>query len=427
MVDSREISSKVLSDIFYGKSFDVALSSNREYLKLEQRDKSLVSLLVLTALRRNGQIETALSNFIKKPVKKNFLIKYLLKISVAQILYLEFPEYSVVHNAVEISKKYKSEKFTNAILRNVCKNKKKILKEISVIENIPTWIRNDLEGLLGKVELTAIANQISKEPYIDINIKKKIFEKYEWETLLNGERIFENLIRIKHKPNIENLPFFKEGNWWVQGLAASLPVFLIKKNFTKNNRNNKSVLDVGAAPGGKTFQLIDLGFRVKSVEISKRRTVTLNSNLERLNFRTHIINDDFFKINFKEKFDYILIDAPCSGSGLMQKKPEMLIKEKDISSLIDKQKKMLIKASNIVKKGGYIIYCVCSLLKEEGENQIISFLKKQKCFSAKNLFSDILEFGEVLKSNTFMTTPHSFQEKGGIDGFYIACLMKNQS
>ena len=104
MLDSREISSKVLSDIYYGKTFDRALSLNDEYSKLDQRDKSLVSLLVLTSLRRNGQIDAVLSKFIKKPLKKNFFITYLLKISVAQILYLEFPEYSVVHNAVEISK-----------------------------------------------------------------------------------------------------------------------------------------------------------------------------------------------------------------------------------------------------------------------------------------------------------------------------------
>ena len=102
--------------------------------------------------------------------------------------------------------------------------------------------------------------------------------------------------------------------------------------------------------------------------------------MKRLNFDCEIINSDFLNLNLKEKFDCVLIDAPCSGSGLMQKKPEMLVIKKDISSLIQKQKKMLLKASKLVKDGGYIVYCVCSLLKEEGENQIISFLDKQKIF-----------------------------------------------
>ena len=269
MVDSREISSKVLSDIYYGKSFDSALLSNVEYSKLDQRDKSLVSLIVLTTLRRHGQINNVLSKFLKKPLKKNFLIGYLLRVSVGQILYLEFPEYSVVHNAVEISKKYKCEKFTNAVLRNVCKNKKKLLKEIPPTNNFPEWVKNDLENFLGKKNLISIANQICKEPFLDVNIKKKIFKKYQWEKILKGKRIFENIIRIKHQSNVENLPFYKEGNWWVQGLSASLPVFLINKIF-KKDKIKKSILDVGASPGGKSFQLVDSGFKVKSIEISKK-------------------------------------------------------------------------------------------------------------------------------------------------------------
>ena len=423
MIDSREISSKILSDIFYGKTFDKALLSNKEYFRLDQRDKSLVSLVVLTSLRRNGQIDSVLSKFIKKPLKKNFFIGYLLKISVAQIVFLEFPEYSVVHNAVEISKKYKSEKFTNAVLRNVCKNKKKILQDSSTIINIPYWIKKDLENFLGKKTLIEIADQIFKEPYTDINIKKKIFKKYDWEELLSGKEVFENVIRIKNVSNVEKLPFYKEGKWWVQGLSSSLPVYLINKILKKK----ESVLDVGAAPGGKSFQLIDFGYKVKSIEISKKRLVTFNDNLKRLNLNTEVINKDFFNLNIKEKFDCILIDAPCSGSGLMQKKPEMLVIEKDISSLIKKQKKMLLKASELVKDGGYIFYCVCSLLNQEGENQIISFLKKQKYFSAINIFADVSEFGKLLKSNTFLVTPYSFKNQGGGDGFFMACLMKKSN
>ena len=239
MVDSREISSKVLSDVFFGKSFDKALSSNNEYLTLDQRDKSLVNLIVLTSLRRNGQIEAALSKFIKKPIKKNFLIKYLLKISVAQILFLEFPEYSVVHNAVEISKKFKSEKFTNAVLRNICKNKGKLLKEIPTIINIPYWIKNDLKSFIKERRLKLIADQISKEPHIDVNIKEKLFNKHEWNKILNGEHIFENLVRIKNKIKIEKLPFYEDGHWWIQGLSSSLPVFLINKIFKKDDKKKK--------------------------------------------------------------------------------------------------------------------------------------------------------------------------------------------
>ena len=116
-------------------------------------------------------------------------------------------------------------------------------------------------------------------------------------------------------------------------------------------------------------------------------------------------------MNLKKKNLIFLIDAPCSGSGLMQKKPEMLVIEKDISNLNKKTKKNVIKSLKLVKDGGYIVYCVCSLLNKEGEDQIISFLDKQKSFSAKNHFIDILEFGEVLKSNTFLATPNSLKKR----------------
>ena len=231
MLDSREISAKVLFNVFSGKSIDDAITSITQYSKLTQRDKSLVSLIVLNSLRRNGQIEAVISNFVKKPIKDNKFVKYLLKVSIVQLLYLNFPEYSTVHTAVEISKKYKSEKFVNAVLRNICRQKKDLLKKIPLTLNIPLWIKKNIKDLLGEKEFLNIANQISKEPFVDINIKKQFFKEKEWETILKGKNIFDNIIRIENPSNITKLPFYKDGVWWVQGLSATLPVFLINKIF----------------------------------------------------------------------------------------------------------------------------------------------------------------------------------------------------
>ena len=425
MLDSREISAKVLFNVFSGKSIDDAISSNRHYSKLTQRDKSLVSLIVLNSLRRNGQIEAIMSNFVKRPIKDNKFIKYLLKVSIVQLLYLDFPEYSTVHTAVEISKKYKSEKFMNAVLRNICRQKKDLLKKTPQTLNIPLWIKKNIKGLLGEKEFLNIATQISKEPFLDINIKKESFKQKKWVTVFKGKNIFENVIRVKNFPNITKLPFYKDGVWWIQGLSATLPVFLINKIFANRNKNNIDILDVGSAPGGKAFQLLDLGFKVKSIEISKRRIKILKSNFERLKFKSEIINCDFLNFDEKEKFDCILIDAPCSGSGLMQKKPEILVTEKKIDPLLEKQSSMLKKASKLVKAGGCIIYAVCSLFRNEGEEQILKFINHENDFYLKSMFSDLNTLGETLKSNTFITTPAHLSEKGGMDGFFIACIFKN--
>ena len=425
MLDSREISAKVLFNVFSGKSIDDAISSNTHYSKLTQRDKSLVSLIVLNSLRRNGQIEAIMSNFIKKPIKDNKFIKYLLKVSIVQLLYLDFPEYSTVHTAVEISKKYKSEKFMNAVLRNICRQKKDLLKKTPQTLNIPLWIKKNIKGFLGEKEFLNIATQISREPFLDINIKKESFKERKWGSIFNGKNIFENVVRVKNSSNITKLPFYEDGVWWVQGLSATLPVFLINKIFANKNKDNISILDVGSAPGGKAFQLLDSGFNVKSIEISKRRIEILKSNFERLKFKSEIINCDFLNFDEREKFDCILIDAPCSGSGLMQKKPEILVTEKKIDPLLRKQSSMLKKASKLVKAGGCIIYAVCSVLRNEGEGQILKFINNENNFYLKSIFSDLNALGVTLKSNTFITTPAHLSEKGGMDGFFIACIFKN--
>ena len=359
MLDSREISAKVLFNVFSGKSIDDAISSNTHYSKLTQRDKSLVSLIVLNSLRRNGQIEAIMSNFIKRPIKDNKFIKYLLKVSIVQLLYLDFPEYSTVHTAVEISKKYKSEKFMNAILRNICRQKKDLLKKTPQTLNIPLWIKKNIKGFLGEKEFLNIATQISREPFLDINIKKEPFKERMWETVFKGKNIFENVVRVKNSSNITKLPFYKDGVWWVQGLSATLPVFLINKIFANKNKDNISILDVGSAPGGKAFQLLDLGFKVKSIEISKRRIEILKSNFERLKFKSEIINCDFLNFDEREKFDCILIDAPCSGSGLMQKKPEILVTEKKIDPLLRKQRKYAKESIKTCQSWG--VYNLCSV------------------------------------------------------------------
>ena len=124
MKNPREIASIILFHVYSGKSVESQLLLNKNYIKLDERDKAFVHLLVLTALRRNGQIENVISNFVKRKFKKNQILSYIIKIAVTQILYLDIPNYSIVNTTVEISKKYGSEKFVNAILRNIVKHKK---------------------------------------------------------------------------------------------------------------------------------------------------------------------------------------------------------------------------------------------------------------------------------------------------------------
>tara|TARA_B100000029_G_C17562184_1_gene953765 strand:- start:662 stop:1945 length:1284 start_codon:yes stop_codon:yes gene_type:complete len=424
--NTREISTKLLSKIYQGNSLENSVLLEKNFLNLEQRDKSFVLLILLNTLRRNGQIDSIISKLAKKPFKNDSFLRNLLRISISQILFLDIPDYSTVNIAVEISKKYGSQKFVNAILRNVCRNKKDVLSQTPNHLNIPNWVKKDILDVFGHKNLDQIALEIAKEPLIDIRIKSKEFQSRDWEKTLNGKKIFNNLIRIQESSNIESLPYFKEGSWWVQGLSATFPATIIDKVFEKFEKSKVSILDVGAAPGGKTFQLLDSGYNVTSIEISKRRINKMEQNLNRLDLKTKLINQDFFKYKTNDLFDCILIDAPCSASGLMQKKPEILLRNKDIQSLVEKQRLMLKKASTLIKKGGYIIYSVCSILSEEGKNQIQKFLIDQKSFSFEDVFGELKKYGKILNNKGFLTLPFLTSHNGGIDGFFITCLKRNK-
>ena len=425
MTNSREIASLILSNVYQGKKLDWALNTSKNLSKLDSRDRAFVNLLVLTALRRQGQIDKITSKFIKKPLKSNSQVNYILKIALAQILFMDTPDYSAVNTAVEISKKYNLDKLVNAVLRSVLREKNTI--NINSTEaNIPNWLTKNTINHLGEKRLSMISKQIVKEPPIDIKIKKKIFQRFNWEEILEGKNIFQETIRINHKGDISKLPFYSEGHWWIQGLAATFPVILINDIFKDHKKSEVSILDVGASPGGKSFQLIEAGFKLKSIEISNVRIKKLLKNLNRLKYETKIINEDFIEHEIDEKFDCILIDAPCSASGLIQKKPEMLVIKKNINDLKIKQKLMLQKAAKLLKNGGYLIYCVCSIIYSEGEEQIQKFLQNFKNFSLVNCFSSIESFGIINNDlPCFFITPEFVTKNGGIDGFFIACLKKN--
>ena len=430
MSNTREIATQILTDIYLKfEFFETAVLSTKNFSRLNQRDKAFVRYLVLNTLRRNGQVDTVINDYVKIPIKKkNFYILNLLRLSICQILFLDIKEYSIVNTAVEISKNYKFDKFMNGILRNICRNKYKILQNLDHKTNIPDWIKNDIIQNLGEETLEKISKRLINEPNLNIKIKASRLKKKNWEKILNGKFILDDLLKTQNDGLIEKKPFFNEGDWWVQNISSTLPVRFISKIFHNVDKSKISVLDVGAAPGGKTFQLIEENFNVKSLEISQRRIRRLKKNLLRLQFDTEIICEDFFNYECSDLFDCILIDAPCSASGLMQKKPEILVrdKEKNIEKLIDKQQRMLEKSEQLVKIGGYIVYCVCSIHSSEGSNQIDTFLKKKKNFKIVEFQNITRNLGKYLKKGMLTITPEDIGINAEADGFFISILKRLQ-
>ena len=424
---SRKIAAELLGNVFSNNNFDQAIDLNSNFKKLDSRDKSLVRLIVLTSLRRHGQIDFIITKFLKSEIKKkNIFIKNLLRSSVAQIIFLNFPEYSVVHSAVEISKEKGLSKFVNGILRNICRNKKKVFNLAPETINIPSWISKDIINFFGGEIFKSIAKNIVNEPFVDIYIKNDFFKKKNWTNVLNGFEIIPQTIRLKNKGKINTLPYYDCGYWWVQGISATIPVRLINSLFPKKKRQTISVLDVGAAPGGKSFQLLDSGYNVTSIDKSPERISRFKENLDRLELKPKIICDDINNYKSDYSYDCILIDAPCSASGLIQKKPDILVSNKigELKKIEGDQIQILKSCSKILKRGGYLIYSVCSIISNEGIAQIKEFLKENNNFSLVKIKNNFQNVCKNYNDFYFISTPIDLAKFGGADGFFSVCLKK---
>ena len=195
---------------------------------------------------------------------------------------------------------------------------------------------------------------------------------------------------------------------------------------SKNER--KKVLDMCAAPGGKSFQAISMGSIVDANDISKKNIDILKSNLKRLRYKIKITNENALNINVSKKYEVILIDAPCTAVGTIRRNPEIFFKKTlpKINLLKTLQRDLLKKASSLLKSNGIIIYMVCSFLSSEGEDQIMRFLQENKNFILKKFSSRDINIKNIIdKKGFFKTNPMKFRNKFFIDGFFAAQLQKN--
>ena len=427
MLRSREIAASLLKKLYEDQNtnLDSVIASDTNFKKLSSRDRNFVRLILLTTLRRHGQIDKIISMLVKKSLKIK-IINNLLRISISQILFLKIPEYSAVDEAVEISKKYGHSKIINGILRNICRNKKALLNETSEVDNIPSWISKNLSAVYDSDFIKNLSKVIIKQPKLEIKIKKKFAEKKNWQKILNGTKIMPETYRIVPNRKITEIPYYEDGLWWVQGVSSMNPVNLLNSFIPEKKRRNFKVLDVGASPGGKTFQLIDSGYSVTSLEKSKSRMLKFKENLKRLNFSPKIILGDINKFSTNELFDCVLIDSPCTSSGLIQKNPDILISDKNeaLKSLIELQTTILSSSKKLIKKGGIIIYSVCSIIPSEGITQIKKFLCENTNFIPCKISNEFVGIGNVLENYFFLTTPLDLIKDGEVDGFFTVCLRK---
>ena len=415
---TRKIAHNILFNIKNkNEHFNDVLNLNFLKYNLSVSDKKMVHSIVLTSMRYSIHVGKIISQYIKKKQKPQHFILFLSAIS--QIVYLNFKEYAVVNSTVELAKDKKINiypGFVNAVLRNIIKDKSKLQKtKIQFIE-LPYWFTKEFKDL-SKKEKNDFINSITEKPNLHIVFKNSINQNFN---KLNSFKTSKKSIVILDNLPVEKLPGYSNGEWWVQDYSAMLPLHLIK------NLDNKKIIDMCAAPGGKSFQALSSGAVLDLIEISPKRACLLKSNLSRLHFKNKIIVKNALKISNFKKYDYVIIDSPCSSVGTIRRNPEIFFRKiaPNLPELVIKQEKLLNKAKEILTKNGIILYMVCSFLPLETTLQIKKFLKKNKNFSIdKFIFKS--ENNNLIDNNGYIKIVPKYYKKFNIDGFFAVKLIKN--
>ena len=420
MIKGEKIRFDIHNILYSIYKFNKTLNDKDIYNIIKRNKKEDISFLnnvILNSMRFHLHTLKIINKYIVKKI--NDKEKILLISAITQIVFLNFKDYAVVNCSVEIAKKLKIyHGLINATLKNISKDKNK-LKNINIkFNDLPLWFKEKSRSLTNSQKKIFLAN-FYKEPSLHIVFKDaKKLKKFEENLIITSEVSGF----LEKKKNIIEIKSFKNGDWWVQDFSSFFPLYnlqIIEKE--------KKFLDACAAPGGKAFQILSKKHHLTLNDKSKSRINILKSNLERLNFRTKILNKDF--INFKEnqKFDFVIIDAPCSAVGTIRRNPEIFFKSKspNFKNLQILQQKMLDKASKLLNSNGLIIYMVCSFLKSETEEQINNFLTKNVDFKISNfdLLNQNKKYSKIINKNFMKTLPDTI-ENNNIDGYFAAYLKK---
>ncbi len=392
-------------------------------------DRGFIRNLVATTIRRLGQLDRIIDHSTQKKLgNTQMATRHVLRLGICQLLFANVPSHAAVNTSVNIVERHVTKKLqylkkmVNAVLRKIDRDRDSLLKKFGNSRlNIPKWILERWDTRYGPNEVKEIISQILVEAPLDIAIKPDQDIKY-WARQMQASLLPMGGLRLEKAGNIKELPAFQKGIWWVQDIAAQLPVHLLSAS------KGDEVLDLCAAPGGKALQSAAKGSNVTAVDISLKRLERLKENMKRLSLDVKVIHSDVLTYEPKSRWDYILLDAPCTSTGTIRRHPEILRSPRQamIEEMSRIQRDMLDKAAELLNPGGTLVYCVCSMESEEGPDQIKALLKRHGTLKRKEIKAKELPGLEraILNTGDVQTLPHYY--KGGMDGFFISRLTKKE-
>ncbi len=410
------------------KPLHQAFADNRSMSLLEPRERAFAHLLTNSVLRNLGALDEAIDLLLARPLAgpDTVRLRMVMRLAAAQLLLLETKDYAVVSNAVSMVETLGGGRYcslVNALLRNMARRKQSLLpdRQKHLRLSTPHWLWQSWGKTFGEEARDNIAEQHTLSPPLAVSVKS---EPEQWEQRLQAKQLFGNSLVLSEGSRVREIEGFAEGAWWVQDPAATLPVHAL------GDVANKEILDLCAAPGGKTCQLAAAGARVTALDYSQERLKTLQENLERTGFaeKTRSVLVDLEDFAETKLYAGVLLDAPCSGTGTIRRHPDILhLKSQDeVKRLQALQCRLLSAAWRSVASGGVLVYACCSLQREEGEEviqrcmpnlagaQLLPFVKEE-VYGHENF---------ITQEGFLRTLPFFEKEKGGMDGFFVAKIKK---
>jgi 16S rRNA (cytosine967-C5)-methyltransferase len=390
--------------------------------RLIPADRARAQSMTIGVLRHLQRLDAVLDTFLEKsPPPK---VRNALRLAAYEMIVEGNAAHGVVNAAVEIVRgnpKYGHlAGLVNAVSRKVAAEGAALWQGQSP-QKLPSWLAKPIAKNFSKVVVPLIEAAHEAGAPIDLTLKDPS-RGVEWAEKLGAELLPTGSLRLPGRPQITGLAGFEDGDWWVQDAAASMPARLF------GDLKGKTVLDLCAAPGGKTMQLAAAGAKVTALDISGARMKRVDENLLRTNLTASLIVEDVLDWQTDRKFDAILLDAPCTATGTIRRHPDLphIKAGADLSELFQLQADMIDTALELLKPGGALVYGTCSLLPREGETQIKQALERHDDVQLVDLDLPSLGLDADWKAPVggIRLRPDYWAERGGMDGFYMALLRK---
>ncbi|MDP6566940.1 MAG: transcription antitermination factor NusB [Alphaproteobacteria bacterium] len=421
-IAARTAALRLLGEVLdRGRTLDQALGREQgpggRLHDLEARDRAFARLLVATVLRRLGQIDDAVARCLDRPLNRSARpARNVLRLAAAQAMFLETPAHAVGDSSVRLLHRQRHlSGLVNAVARRLGREGPTIARDQDAARlNCPDWLWRSWTDCHGEATTQSMVAEMLREPALDLSLKDG---PEDWAERLAADILPTGGLRRPAGGAVEELEGYAEGAWWVQDAAASIPARLF------GEVAGRRVLDLCAAPGGKTAQLAAAGAQVTAVDNAPKRLEMLRRNLQRLSLEVEVVEADALQWRPGAPFELILLDAPCTATGTIRRHPDIwrLRTPEDVGRLAALQDRLLDAAVDMLAPGGTLIYATCSLQPEEGPERIAALLSERPDLHRRPLMpEEVFDQAELIdQAGDLRTLPHQL---GGIDGFY-ACRL----